>query len=311
MKVKLPQEATFNKVKYGDLSKVRGQLLKYIIENKARGEFSYEFRYDKENIPVFITGKELEKELSIVRFPLVIRSNDVNYIVSNVVGSVKSVIETGLLKDRRTDYVEYEACRNVLVYNTLIEKDLSYIITIASQLATLWIKDTLTKNYRLDVFESNDIEGALFYYFLVNFIPDITEDMLTQKFLNNLSVAYSGNIGNTESIISKLSKLDRGLSLSETINAISTTKTMKEIENINIYSILNNKWYSGSDGSQYDIFASMDNLHTMIAIMYHALVTITGNKTPLGRFLKDHKRMLKSDNFISGVKNLMEDAMIR
>ena len=44
MKVKLPQEATFNKVKYGDLSKVRGQLLKYIIENKARGEFSYEFR---------------------------------------------------------------------------------------------------------------------------------------------------------------------------------------------------------------------------------------------------------------------------
>ena len=95
MKVKLPQEATFNKVKYGDLSKVRGQLLKYIIENKARGEFSYEFRYDKENIPVFITGKELEKELSIVRFPLVIRSNDVNYIVSNVVGSVKSVIETG------------------------------------------------------------------------------------------------------------------------------------------------------------------------------------------------------------------------
>ncbi len=312
MKLKLPQDSKFNVVKYGDLSKPRSDLLKYIIENKSKVDFTFEFRYSKDVVPVFITGTELEKELPMVRFPLVVTTNDVSYIVSNLVGAVRSNIENGLIKDKRTDYVDYEVCRNVLVYNTLKDKDLSFLITIASQLATFWIKDVLTKNFRLDIFESNDIEGAIFYYFLVNFIPDITTDGIKQKFLNNLSIAYNNNINSVNIIVDKLKTLDKSTAtLEQYIHLVASTETMKAIELVNISTLLGNKWFSGSNGSQFDIFSSLDNVHTLMAIMYHSLNTVTGTKTALGRFLKDNKRMLKIDSFLSGIENLIKDVTIR
>lgn len=291
-------------------SNIKSDYLKHIISNKAKYDFSYEFRYDKENIPVFITGRDEEKELPLVRFPIVVTTNDVNYIVSNLIGTEKSDLTNSLLASKKTDFVDFETVRNMLVFYSLAGKEVSYLVSMTAQLATSLITKIVSQHLRLDTFSTVDLEGAVFYYFL-NRYGEFNNESIKTKMLNLLSIGYRNNVNAVDICIRNLSNLDKDSSISDYINAnAGDDNTLKHIDTKSILSMLSNIWFSGSENSAVQMYMAIEDFHTMTAILYHALTTPTGKKTTANRILMDAKRSLRIDNFISDISGKIKDSTI-
>lgn len=291
-------------------SNIKSDYLKHIISNKAKYDFSYEFRYNKEIIPVFITGREEEKELPLVRFPIVVTTNDVNYIVSNLMGTTKSDLSNSLLSSKKTDFVDFEVVRNMLMFYSLADKEVSYLVSMTAQLATSLITKIVSQHLRLDTFSTVDLEGAVFYYFL-NRYGEFNNESIKTKMLNLLSIGYRNNVNAVDICIRNLSNLDKDSSISDYINAnAGDDNTLKHIDTKSILSMLSNIWFSGSENSAIQMYMAIEDFHTMTAILYHALTTPTGKKTTVNRILMDAKRSLRIDNFISDVSGKIKDSTI-
>ena len=291
-------------------SNIKSDYLKHIITNKSKYDMGYEFRYDKNNIPVFITGREEEKELPLVRFPIVINTNDINYIVSNLMGTTKSDLSNSLLSSKKTDYVDFETVRNMLMYYSLSNKDVSYLVSMTAQLATSVLTKIISQHLRLDTFASVDLEGAVFYYLLSRY-GEFNNESIKTKMLNLLSIGYRNNINAVDICIRNLSNLDKESSISDFINAnAGDNNTLKNIDTKSILSMISNLWFSGSENSAIQMYMAIEDFHTMTAILYHSLNTPTGKKTTLNRMLMDAKRSLRIDNFLSDVSGKIKDNTI-
>lgn len=291
-------------------SNIKSDYLKHIINNKSKYDMGYEFRYDKNNIPVFITGREEEKELPLIRFPIVVSTNNINYIVSNLMGTTKSDLSNSLLASKRTDYVDFETVRNMLMYYSLADKDVSYLVSMTAQLATSILTKIVTQHLRLDTFASIDLEGAIFYYLLSRY-GEFNNESIKTKMLNLLSLGYRNNVNAVDICIRNLSNLDKGASISEFINAnAGDNNTLKNIDTKSILSMISNIWFSGSENSAIQMYMAIEDFHTMTAILYHTLVTSTGKKTTLNRMLMDAKRSLRIDNFLSDIAGKIKDNTI-
>lgn len=291
-------------------SNIKADYLKHIINNKSKYDLGYEFRYDKDNIPVFIVGREEEKELPLIRFPIVVTTNDVNYIVSNLMGTTKSDLSRSLLDSKKTDFVDFETVRNMLMYYSLAEKDVSYLVSMTAQLATMLITKVVSQHLRLDTFSTVDLEGAVFYYFL-NRYGEFNNESIKTKMLNLLSIGYRNNTNAVDICIRNLSNIDKDSSISDFINAnAGDNNTLKNIDTKSILSMLSNVWFSGSENSAMQMYMAIEDFHTMTAILYHTLTTPTGKKTTLNRILTDAKRSLRIDNFLSDVSGKIKDCTI-
>lgn len=311
LRTKLPSETSLGLSLLPKSSNVTKDLAEYIIKNRGNGYFSYEFNYDKGSIPVFITGTEDEKSLPFVRFPLVIRTNDINYIVSNITGSVKSEVGTSIIKNKRNDHVDFEVVRNLTIYQTLADNDLNNLMSMTAQLATVWLVRILRNHLRLNTFDETDVEGAIFNYFIKSYITDIKEDSIRVKMMNLLSLAYKNNLSNTDSVLNKLSTVTANSDIATYINnACPDNAILSKIDTKTILSLISNNWYSGSDNSNIQIFMATENFHTMCGILYHASYTATGKKTLLGRMLLDTKKLTRLDQFIDSVNSLIKDNTI-
>ena len=291
-------------------SNIKADYLKHIINNKSKYDLGYEFRYDKDNIPVFIVGREEEKELPLIRFPIVVTTNDVNYIVSNLMGTTKSDLSRSLLDSKKTDFVDFETVRNMLMYYSLAEKDVSYLVSMTAQLATMLVTKVVSQHLRLDTFSTVDLEGAVFYYFL-NRYGEYNNESIKTKMLNLLSIGYRNNTNAVDICIRNLSNIDKDSSISDFINAnAGDNNTLKNIDTKSILSMLSNVWFSGSENSAMQMYMAIEDFHTMTAILYHTLTTPTGKKTTLNRILTDAKRSLRIDNFLSDVSGKIKDCTI-
>lgn len=291
-------------------SNIKADYLKHIINNKSKYDLGYEFRYDKDNIPVFIVGREEEKELPLIRFPIVVTTNDVNYIVSNLMGTTKSDLSRSLLDSKKTDFVDFETVRNMLMYYSLAEKDVSYLVSMTAQLATMLVTKVVSQHLRLDTFSTVDLEGAVFYYFL-NRYGEFNNESIKTKMLNLLSIGYRNNTNAVDICIRNLSNIDKDSAISDFINAnAGDNNTLKNIDTKSILSMLSNVWFSGSENSAMQMYMAIEDFHTMTAILYHTLTTPTGKKTTLNRILTDAKRSLRIDNFLSDVSGKIKDCTI-
>lgn len=303
---KLPENTGIGKSLLPKNSNIKEEYIKYILANKSTLQFSYEFNYDKNNIPVFIIGKDIEKELPLVRFPIVVTTNNVNYIVTNLVGGVKSDVSRSLIDSKRTDYVDFEAVRNILIYQTIAEKDTSYLVTLTAQLATAVITKIVSQHLRLDTFNTIDLEGAVFYYLLTRY-GTFSDDSIKTKMLNMLSIGYRNNSNAVNIIIDKLSKVDKDSNLSTFINTVANSATLAQIDNSAILAMISNIWFSGSENSSMHLYMAIEDFHTMTSILYHSINTPTGKKTLLAKIINDNKRSLRIDQFNSTIDGLIKD----
>jgi hypothetical protein len=291
-------------------SNIKNDYLKHIISNKSKYDLGYEFRYNRDIIPVFIVGREEEKELPLIRFPIVVTTNDVNYIVSNLMGTTKSDLSNSLLSSKKTDFVDFETTRNMLMYYSLAEKDVSYLVSMTAQLATSVLTKVISQHLRLDTFSTIDLEGAVFYYFL-NRYGEFNNESIKTKMLNLLSIGYRNNVNAVDICIRNLSNLDKDSSISDFINAnAGDNNTLRNIDTKAILSMLSNLWFSGSENSAIQMYMAIENFHTMAAILHHTLVTPTGKKTTLNKMLMDAKRSLRIDNFLSDISGKIKDSTI-
>lgn len=311
-KKKLPEYTNMGLTLTPKNGDVRGVLTKYIISTKGKKDLSYEFRYNKNIVPIFLVGGDDEKELPLVKFPLVITTNDVNYIVSNLSGTIKTDLTNSLIASKRNDYVDFEVLRNNLIYMTLSEKDTSYLSAITAQIATSFITKVITQHLRLDVFDSIDLEGAVFYYLINKYTnTDINNESIKTKMINMLSLGYKSKPELAEVVITRLANIDKDASIDKFINAVSTTSTtLQTVDGAAILSMLSNLWFSGSENSTAQMYIGIENFHTMASIIYHTLNTPTGKKSTLFRMLNDSKRSLRIDHFNSSINEIIKDVTI-
>ena len=298
-RIKLPEETSYAIITMpkGDIKK---RMIEYIIRSRASKELGFEFIYGKTVKPVFIVDGE--GDIPLVRFPIVVETNNVSYVVSNLVGSLKSeFIDDSILKAKRSDYVDFETMRNVLVYNTLAKQDMDSIATYTAQLATMWISKTIKNHMRLDVNVSSDVEGALFIYFIRQYISGVTNAEIKTKMNNFLTGKW--RVAN-EVIDDVLARLDTAnLDMGEYVRIIANDHpATSKMDTSLINSFISSNWYSGADSSNIQIFIATENLHTMASIFYHCMETPTGKKSVLGRLLIDHKRISRLDDLIDGLK---------
>ena len=311
-KKKLPEYTNMSLTLMPRNSDVKGLLTRFIVSTKGKRDLSYEYRYNKSIVPIFLVGKEDEKELPLVKFPLVINTNDVNYIVSNLSGTIKAEVADNLRASKRNDYVDFETLRNNLVYMSLADKDTSYLAAITAQIATSFLSKVLTQHLRLDVFDSIDLEGAIFYYLINRYTDDvISNESIKTKMINMLSLGYKSKPELAESVISKLSTIDKDANIEVYINNVSdSSNSLKAIDGAAILSMLSNLWFSGSENSTAQMYIGVENFHTMASIIYHTLNTPTGKKSTLFRMINDSKRSLRVDHFNSSINEIIKDLTI-
>lgn len=304
-RVKLPEETNVALSMPLSMSD-RSDLLTFIITNRSKKDLGYEFKYSKTANPVFLTGKEEGVNLPVFRYPVVSITNGITYIISNLSGTLKQDLADSLLKSKRTDYVDFETLRNMLVYYTVSAKDIDSIATYTAQLATMWIVKTLKNQLRLDIFSETELEGAVFNYFIRSYIAIINKDTLVTKMTNLLSGAYRGSIAKAGEMIDKLDSVP--LDIGQYINAICTDhKILSTIETKNILSIISTHWYSGADASSLQVFMAIENLHTMTSIIMHAIETPTGKSTVLGRMIQDNRKMTKIEQLVASINAIRKE----
>lgn len=307
VRIKLPEETSYAIITMpkGDIKK---RMVEYIIRSKASKEMGFEFIYGKTVKPVFIIDNEVD--IPLVRFPIVVETNNISYVVSSLVGSLKNeIIDDSVLKSKRSDYVDFETMRNVLIYNTLAKQDMDALATYTAQLATIWISKTIKNHMRLDVNVSSDVEGALFIYFLRQYIAGVTDAEIKTKINNFLTGKW--RVAN-DIIDDVLAKLDTAnLDMGEYIRIIANDHpATSKLDTSLINSFISSNWYSGADSSNIQIFIATENLHTMASIFYHCMETPTGKKSLLGRLLLDHKRISRLDDLIDGLKQIYKAKQI-
>ncbi len=306
---KLPEETGLGVALLPKNTNVRTEYINFIIANKNTFDYGYEFNYDKDNKPIFITGRENEKGLPLLRFPIVVKTNNVNYIISNLTGTVKAEASRSLLDNKRNDYVDFETTRNLLLFHTLSNKDISYLATLTAQIATTVITKIVSQNLRLDTFNTIDLEGAVFYYFATTY-GAFTDDAIKTKMLNLLSLGYRNNPSSVKYAIDNLSTVEKGSSLAAFIRANGSSASLTSIEDKAILAMLSNMWFSGSENSSSQVFMGVEDLHTMASMIYHTLTTATGKKSLLFRIINDAKKNLRVDQFISSVDGLKREYTI-
>ena len=307
VRIKLPEETSYAIITMpkGDIKK---RMVEYIIRSKTSKEMGFEFIYGKTVKPVFIIDNEVD--IPLVRFPIVVETNNISYVVSSLVGSLKNeIIDDSVLKSKRSDYVDFETMRNVLIYNTLAKQDMDALATYTAQLATIWISKTIKNHMRLDVNVSSDVEGALFIYFLRQYIAGVTDAEIKTKINNFLTGKW--RVAN-DIIDDVLAKLDTAnLDMGEYIRIIANDHpATSKLDTSLINSFISSNWYSGADSSNIQIFIATENLHTMASIFYHCMETPTGKKSLLGRLLLDHKRISRLDDLIDGLKQIYKAKQI-
>lgn len=305
-RIKIPEETSYAIITMpkGDIRKM---LIDYIIKNRYSSNLGFEFRYNKNINPVFLTGIEKEENIPLVKFPLVVTTNNVNYIVSNVLGSLKSeIVNESLLESKRSENVDFETMRNLLVYYTLSNQDIDMVATYTAQIATMWISKTIKNYLRLDPNTESDVEIALFVYFIRQYILDVSKEQLKQKINTFLGAKWRAANDMIDIVLNRLDgiELDMGAYIRTIANDHPATA---KIETSTINSFIGNNWFSGSDNSNIQIYIATENLHTMTAIIYHAAWTNTGKKTLLGKLINDYKRSIKIDELLHILKQMLKD----
>lgn len=311
IRTKLPEETTLGRSLLPKNSDNTKDILEFIITNKSKPYFTYEYKYNNSNIPVFITGVNTENALPFIKFPVVLRTNNINYIVSNITGSTKSDLTNSIMKSKRNDNVDFEVVRNITIFQTLEDKDMNSLMSITAQLATIWITRTLRNQLRLDLYSEGDVEGAVFNYFIKCYLPEIKTETVKIKMMNFLSLHYKNNNGNCDRVLELLKEVPANTTMQEYIRAACPDHPiLSKIEDKAILAMIGNNWFSGVDNSNIQVFLSIENFHTMCGILYHSANTVSGSKSILGRLLKDNKRISKLDQFIDTVSGLMKDNSI-
>ena len=305
-RIKLPEETSYAKLTMpkGDVKK---QMLEYIIKNKSNTNLGYEFTYNSKVNPVFLIGRENEENIGLVKYPVVIDFNGVSFIVSNLLGSMKAeLVDNSIIKSKRSDYVDFETMRNLLVYSTLTNQDIDMIATYTTQIATVWFSKTVKNYLRLDPNTEADVEAALFIYFTRQFIGDIDSNTIVTKMNNFLGAKWKNANDNIQTTLTRLEgiELDLGAYIRTVANEHPATS---KIETVTVNSFIANNWYSGSDASNIQIYIGTENIHTMASIVYHAAESVMGRKTILGRLLMDYKKIIRIDDLVSLLKQKLKD----
>lgn len=304
IRIKLPEETSVA-MSIPISTSDKTALLSYIIKNKSNIDLGYEFRYSKKTSPVFITGNETEP-LPVFRYPIVLNTNNVDYITSNLAGSLKQDLTDSLMKSKRTDYVDFETLRNMLVSYTVENKDIDNIATYTAQLATMWITKTLKNQFRLDPVTELELEGAVFNYFIRSYISVLKKDTIVTKMTNLLSHNYRGSIALASGIVDRLDNVE--LDIGAYIRTIcSEHKLLSTIETKVILAAISRHWYSGTDTSNMQIFMAVENLHTMTAILVHAIESPTGKTSILGRMIQDSKKMNKTEQLVAAIQAIRKE----
>lgn len=280
---------------------------------KSNEDRSYEFRFkDPKVVPIFIRGLDSEKDIPLIKFPLVIKTANTTRVVSNIVGAVKQEVGRGLIESKRTDYVDFEVVRTILTCYTVAGLSIPVSLrNTTSLLATKWFTTQLISSLRLDTLTASDLEIAVSIYFYKKYSEVKLKDTII---LDRLSASTGGPTNRPYSYLNdKLSlanELNDNATLSQYINKIcSEHKILSRIDDKAILAVVVPTWYSGSDSSNVQILLGLENLHTMTAIMYHSYTTATGKKTALGRLLQSmNKAYSNSAEMLSGyVKDILKD----
>lgn len=308
-RIKLPEETSYATITMpkGDIKKT---LTEYIIKNRYSSNLGFEFSYSKNINPVFITGKDKEENIPLVKFPVVVTTNNISYIVSNLLGSMKAEITNdSIFESKRSDYVDFETMRNMLVYYTLSNQDIDMVASYTAQIATIWLSKTIKNYLRLDHNTEADVEIALFIYFIRQFTLNTSNEQIKQKVNNFLSTKWKSANEMIDINIARLDSVD--LDMGTYIRTIANDHpATAKLETSTINSFISNNWYSGADSSNIQIFIATENLHTMASIIYHASETATGKKSLLGRLLSDYKRSIKIEDLIHILKQMIKDRTI-
>jgi len=283
----------------------RQAIIKYILEGKNRERLTYGVSYDDGVVPIFIIGVD-KTDIPALPYPYVIESNNTKYIVSNLVGMIKStMIDDSLIASRKSDAVYFELMRSILTFKTLTDETPSVLVTITAQVLTIWIREELKRKYKLDVIDTADVEGAVFYYLLKQFDPDMDMSTVKTKMSNYLSGAYRGSGSNIDRVIDRLKDVEGNISTY--ISALSDSVTLQNLDMRAILSSVDSGWYSGGMSSNLQIYAMIEDFHTAAAIIYHTLNTPTGKKTKLAGLLDNQKRIVKIDQLENIFDKMMNE----
>ena len=309
MRIKTPEETSYGGIILPKTD-IKKPILDYIIRNKNSIDFSYEFLYGKNTKPVFLIGSEAEEKIPLLRIPVVVSTNGIDYVVSNMTGSLRAeIVDNSIMKSKRSDYVDFEVVRNMMIYYTLSNQDIENIATISAQIATLWITKNIKNFLRVDTSVEFDIEGALFIYFLRQYLSNPTNDEIKTKMSSYLSINWRNASEYIDGVLEKLK--DTPLDMGAYIRAlVDSHPTVSKIDTTTINSFISTQWYSGSDSSNIQIYIATENLHTMCAIIYHAMETSTGKKTTLSRTINDYKRSLRTDDLIYALKQMIKNKTV-
>lgn len=308
IRVKIPEETSYARLTMpkGDVKK---QIIEYIIKNRNNTNLGFEFTYNNKISPVYLIGKESEENIPLVKYPMVLEFNGMSYVVSNLMGSIKSELTDGsLIKSKRSDYVDFETMRNVLVYSTLANQDIDMIASYTAQIATIWVTKTIKNYLRLDPNTESDVEAALFIYFIRRYIADVSNDSILKMMNNYLNAKWKTAYDTINVVLTRLEgiELDMGAYIRTIANEHPATV---KLETVTINSFISNNWYSGSDSSNIQIYIATENIHTMASIFYHAEQTPMGKKTILGRLLNDYKKSMRIDDLIGLLKQKLKETI--
>lgn len=306
MNLPRPEDLSINKASSPITTDIKRNYLTYLITNS--GTYSYDIKYDSKNIPVFIVGNEKEKELAVVPYPFVLTTNGMNYIISNARGIVRADISNSLYASKKSDTVDFEVVRNMMLFMSTAGKDFSGISSIVAQLATIWVKHHMILKLRISGMEAVTLEALLYTFFIRHYSQDeLSRDELRTKLSVYLSILYRNNFDLIDSILDKIYALPVDSMIPDYIDATFEKGFLTKIDMKPIYAMLTGTWYTGTGYDFQNIVAAVTDVHTMTAILYHAITTKVGRDTSLGRLLKDNTKFSKLDVFRSDIDNKLSD----
>jgi len=305
---------------YGSLinnKKTIDAIMKYLIENDTN--LNYEYINSSETKLVIITGKnEKEQSLPIWEFPLVFKDIKDNTIIAVDVRMYVDVKKNPSFLNL-SEIVKDKSAFTFKILNALLVGDMlseSYDKLIPTEqhvvtAATLWLSESINSIVMLNPVEKVTLEvilSAYFYKFYLNSPLDkSTEEVIRMKVSKTkLSLPV-----NNAFITDVFTKLD--MSMSNVNELVSNIKNVLNSDKGNmltsdvIVSAVSNSWYG--PGTNETTLVSLENLPTLITLVYAALSDKTYKRSRISTILDKYKRKIDDKKFIKYMEIYLSESI--
>lgn len=309
----LPEKTSIGTLSFKDIEKTKKEIMEYIIRFKDKLNLSYEYRYENKYVPIYITGRNSDEEnLPIFKHPIVIMSNNVTYIVTNLRGIVYSDRVENTISDVKRNQlsVDIEIIRNVLLYSTLNNNSVnSSLVSMVGKPFALWVKSLLTNSFRLDPREMYTVEGVLYHYFISSNIPNVGIDKIKDKMVRYLSPIYRDRQF-LDFVVDGLNNTP--VNVHDLVDNLKVKVESGKLNNLSaniLLPLVADSWNISDIGNELCVM-SLESSETFIALVKESTTRLVSGKTKISKILEDNKRNYEKDNIDKVVEDILNNVTL-